>query len=146
MDERTAGIGVFAKTPCTSSEPGEQDAAKKKADCSETTSQIHHSMLPFELASQRQKRQRKADKYRGKGGASEKLTSSDSGRSMLRAGKLLTDKGHYFVSEKAERLRSQSDWAIPGCHRVKNSTPGALDFNVPLLSDATVGTWTHQLS
>lgn len=30
-----------------------------------------------------------------------------------------------------QRLRSQSDWAIPGCHRVKNSTPEPLTSMSP---------------
>lgn len=146
MDECTAGIGMFAKTPYTSSGPGEQDAAKRKADCSETTSQIHHSMLPFELASQRHKgvRERKQvqRERRGLREAHQLRLWEKHAQSWQAADR----PGPLFVNEKAERLRSQSDWAIPGCHRVKNSTPGALDFNVPLLSDATVGTWTHRFS
>lgn len=60
-------------------------------------------MLPFELASQRQKGDRETQaSTEGKEG----LTSSDSGRSMLRAGKLLTDQGHYFVNDKAEAQES----------------------------------------
>lgn len=54
VDEHTASIEMVAKTPCTSTGP-ENKTLQKKADCSETTSQIHHSTLPFELPPQRQK-------------------------------------------------------------------------------------------
>lgn len=85
------GISVFAKTLRTNTVPEEQDAAERKADCFGATSQIHNSMLPFELPSQMQEGDReRLARRREKREASEQLTGEHSGRRMFRAGMLRT--------------------------------------------------------